>query len=185
MTFGIILCYIFTAQLEAVLTARADLSTLPEPAAMRRAQEAMLKSGWVGKTKVRWGNSMRWLRDRLEVWTAAKDDKQLAWTLGIGWACCGGAMAGGCLVFARATYGFPVALSERFADCPYSVKLVSGTINHQNTGAAVRYSAVAYSVLNLDSHSPPYSSLFIRQQYSPFFSLFSAQYSKSSALTEG
>ncbi len=31
-----------------------------------------------------------------------KDDKTLAWTLGIGWACCGGGLAGGCLVFAKA-----------------------------------------------------------------------------------
>jgi len=40
----------------------------------------------------------------LEVWTAPKDDKQIAWTLGIGWACCGGGLAGGCLVFAKVTY---------------------------------------------------------------------------------
>lgn len=40
----------------------------------------------------------------LEAWTAPKDDKQIAWTLGIGWACCGGGLAGGCLVFAKATY---------------------------------------------------------------------------------
>ena len=41
--------------------------------------------------------------DRLEIWAAPKDDKQVAWTLGIGWACCGGGLAGGCLVFAKAT----------------------------------------------------------------------------------
>lgn len=40
----------------------------------------------------------------LETWTAAHDDKRIAWTLGIGWACLGGALAGGCLVFAKAGY---------------------------------------------------------------------------------
>lgn len=43
------------------------------------------------------------LRELMEKWTAAKDDKTIAWTLGIGWACGGGAMAGGSLVFAKAT----------------------------------------------------------------------------------
>lgn len=48
-------------------------------------------------------NAMDWVKEKLEAWTAAKDDKTIAWTLGIGWACCGGGLAGGCLVFAKAT----------------------------------------------------------------------------------
>jgi len=54
---------------------------------------------------------------KLEAWTAAHDDMQIAWTLGIGWACCGGGLAGMCLVFAKA-----------------AVKLVSGALSHENTG---------------------------------------------------
>jgi len=47
---------------------------------------------------------MVWVTDVLERWAAGRDDKQVAWTLGIGWACLGGGLAGGCLVFAKATY---------------------------------------------------------------------------------
>ena len=50
-----------------------------------------------------WGWLMSWVTEMLEIWTIAKDDKQIAWTLGIGWACLGGGLAGGCLVFAKAT----------------------------------------------------------------------------------
>ena len=42
--------------------------------------------------------------EKLEIWTGPMDDGQIAWILGIGWACCGGGLAGGCLVFTKATY---------------------------------------------------------------------------------
>jgi len=45
-----------------------------------------------------WRGMMAKLGEWLELWTAAKDDKTIAWTLGIGWACAGGGLAGGCLV---------------------------------------------------------------------------------------
>lgn len=50
-----------------------------------------------------WGRGMGALRERMERWTESKGDKTVAWILGIGWACNGGAMAGGSLVFAKAT----------------------------------------------------------------------------------
>ena len=53
--------------------------------------------------KYAWDTMITFVTDHLEVWAAPKDDKQVAWTLGIGWACCGGGLAGGCLVFAKAT----------------------------------------------------------------------------------
>jgi hypothetical protein len=60
---------------------------------------------------------MNFVRNLLERWTESKDDKTIAWTLGIGWACCGGAMAGGSLVFAKAC-----------------VRLLSVTLEHRNDG---------------------------------------------------
>jgi len=45
---------------------------------------------------------MIWIAEKLEEWTAEKDDAVIAWTLGIGWACAGGGLAGECLVFAKA-----------------------------------------------------------------------------------
>ena len=53
-----------------------------------------------------WDWSMIWIAEKLEEWTARKDDKVIAWTLGIGWACAGGGLAGECLVFAKAAYVF-------------------------------------------------------------------------------
>ena len=45
---------------------------------------------------------MIWIAEKLEEWTAGKDDTVIAWTLGIGWASAGGGLAGECLVFAKA-----------------------------------------------------------------------------------
>jgi hypothetical protein len=56
-----------------------------------------------GKVRMAWRWLMTWIREVLEKWTANQDDKQVAWMLGIGWACLGGGLAGGCLVFAKAT----------------------------------------------------------------------------------
>jgi magnesium transporter len=68
----------------------------------------------------------------LEVWTAAKDDKQIAWTLGIGWACCGGGLAGGTLVFAKAT-----------------VKLLSGALSNENKGNQFGHVAPIFTIILL------------------------------------
>ncbi|THG92584.1 hypothetical protein EW145_g8665, partial [Phellinidium pouzarii] len=87
--------------------------------------------GWVGMVR-RWvrgvgavhERAMGWVCETLEVWTAAKDDKTIAWTLGIAWACCGGGLAGLCLVFAKA-----------------SVKLISGTLSNEYTGNQILHIA--------------------------------------------
>ncbi|KAF8897042.1 hypothetical protein CPB84DRAFT_1781404 [Gymnopilus junonius] len=75
---------------------------------------------------------MNWTSDRLEEWAAPKDDKQVAWTLGIGWACCGGGLAGGCLVFAKAT-----------------VKLLSGSLSHENPGNQFGHAAPIFTIILL------------------------------------
>lgn len=61
------------------------------------------KVGFFRKVRNVWAWLMAWVKEMIELWTMGKDDKQIAWTLGIGWACLGGALAGGCLVFAKAT----------------------------------------------------------------------------------
>lgn len=47
---------------------------------------------------------MHTLREKLDERTSHMDDKNLAWNIGVGWACIGGFLAGGCLVFAKAAY---------------------------------------------------------------------------------
>ncbi|KZT26776.1 hypothetical protein NEOLEDRAFT_1177356 [Neolentinus lepideus HHB14362 ss-1] len=116
MAFALIFLFIFTSQLDAVLSSRSDLSAEPF-AGMSGRRNIPPGVGFGAKVGVAWAKAMVWIGEKLELWTAAQDDKQIAWTLGIGWACCGGGLAGGCLVFAKA-----------------SVKLISGSLSHENLG---------------------------------------------------
>jgi magnesium transporter len=88
------------AQLDAVLVSRSDLSAVPF--SMERPSLEVPSKNMFRRVLVLWENAMRLIRVYLESWTAAHDDKRIAWTLGIGWACLGGGLAGGCLVFAKA-----------------------------------------------------------------------------------
>jgi magnesium transporter len=103
MTTLIVVQYICNTQLEAVYTARQEISVLPSHRTpIPRSQETQ-PVGYFTKVAALWSRTMQKLRDIMEAWTAPKDDKTIAWTLGIGWSCNGGAMAGGSLVFAKAT----------------------------------------------------------------------------------
>ncbi|CDO77686.1 hypothetical protein BN946_scf184969.g37 [Trametes cinnabarina] len=132
MAFSLIFLYIFTSQLDQVLTARSDLHA--EPFADMRARISSLApaTSYLGKLRRSWQNAMLWIREKLEVWTASHDDKRIAWTLGIGWACCGGGLAGGCLVFAKA-----------------AVKLISGAMSHENTGNQFGHASVIFTFILL------------------------------------
>lgn len=102
MAFALVFLYIFVSQLDAVLSARSDLTSVPS-AGFGGAIGLGGRDVTLGvKVARRWERLMMAVRERLEVWTASHDDKRVAWTLGIGWACCGGGLAGGTLVFAKA-----------------------------------------------------------------------------------
>jgi hypothetical protein len=103
MAFALILLLIFTSSLDAILAARSDLSSEPFSGMRARQGPKATPVGYWRKVKAGWDDAMMWVMENLEVWSAPKDDKMIAWTLGIGWACCGGGLAGGCLVFAKAT----------------------------------------------------------------------------------
>lgn len=113
MSFTLIFLYTFTSQLDAVLAARADLSAAPFGSMTPPDWSSPTPSNWFGKVrhgfgkiKYTWDYGMMRIKEWLESWTAPQEDKRVAWTLGIGWACCGGALAGGTLVFAKASYVF-------------------------------------------------------------------------------
>ncbi|KAI0051182.1 hypothetical protein FA95DRAFT_1554753 [Auriscalpium vulgare] len=130
MSLALALLYTFTSQLDLVLAARADLSA--EPFAGMSARMPVTGTGPLGKARgwARW--SLVWIAEKLEDWTAGKDDKVVAWTLGIGWACCGGGMAGECLVFAKA-----------------GVALVSGSLSHENPGNQLGHPAPIFTFIFL------------------------------------
>lgn len=98
MSFALIVLYIFTSQLDQILASRSDLSSQPFAGMRARASGTTFRS----KVLARWENMLGWTGERIEAWSAPHDDKRVAWTLGILWACCGGVLAGGCLVFAKA-----------------------------------------------------------------------------------
>ncbi|KAI0644547.1 hypothetical protein C8Q79DRAFT_912657 [Trametes meyenii] len=132
MAFALIFLSIFTSQLDQVLTARGDLNA--EPFAGVRARNGTLPAGttFIRRGVAFWRNAMLWAREKLELWTAHHDDKRIAWTLGIGWSCCGGGLAGGCLVFAKA-----------------AVKLISGAMSHENTGNQFGHASAVFTFILL------------------------------------
>jgi hypothetical protein len=101
MSLSLALVYIFATQLDQVLSSRSDLSGQPFAGMSARTPKAP-PGGLLIRLKGLWSWSMIWIAEKLEAWTAGKDDKVIAWTLGIGWACVGGGLAGECLVFAKA-----------------------------------------------------------------------------------
>jgi len=121
MTAVLLLLLLFTSRLDSILTARGDITAppllrpvagmavpLPEPNTSLALGHGN-RSFWqkvmavFATIKTVWDRMINFVTEHLELWAAPKDDKQIAWTLGIGWACCGGGLAGGCLVFAKAT----------------------------------------------------------------------------------
>ncbi|KAI0915783.1 hypothetical protein AcW1_003712 [Taiwanofungus camphoratus] len=131
MAFSLINVYIFNAQLEQVLNARSDLTAEPF-SGMSARRTGVAPVGVVRKMAAVWEGLMMRITARLETWTALHDDKRIAWTLGIGWACCGGGLAGGCLVFAKA-----------------SVKLISGSLSHENTGNQFGHASTIFTFILL------------------------------------
>ncbi|KAI0035873.1 hypothetical protein K488DRAFT_37109, partial [Vararia minispora EC-137] len=123
MTLALAGLYIFTSQLELVLNSRSDLSAQPF-AGMSSRMTVPSSGGFLARIRARYRWAMVWIAEQLEAWTAEKDDKVIAWTLGIGWACGGGGMAGECLVFAKA-----------------AVQLIGGAVSHENPGNQLGHAA--------------------------------------------
>jgi hypothetical protein len=121
MTFALLLLLLFTIKLDEVLVSRNDVSSVPFA-----GSGGGMPNGGIGnpktastngfmkvcmKLRAAWQMVSQRISEFLEMWTVTKDDKTIAWILGIGWACNGGGLAGGTLVFAKATYVTrPVAL---------------------------------------------------------------------------
>ncbi|KAH6910354.1 hypothetical protein BKA70DRAFT_1100903 [Coprinopsis sp. MPI-PUGE-AT-0042] len=138
------LLVVLTSCLDSVLAARGE--TEARPATGQRPSFHSIsaggtrgRAGFFGKVvgffkdmkaNVDW--AMSWITDLIEWWAGPKDDKQVAWTLGIGWACCGGGLAGGCLVFAKAT-----------------VKLISGSLSRVNTGNQFGHASSIFTIIFL------------------------------------
>jgi len=105
ITSAIIIQYISNTQLEAVYHARSErITAVPSNSirSSRRTSSGRVNMAWTRLSEA-WGRGQNALRELMERWTENKGDKTVAWILGIGWACNGGAMAGGSLVFAKAT----------------------------------------------------------------------------------
>ncbi|CCA66332.1 hypothetical protein PIIN_00018 [Serendipita indica DSM 11827] len=137
--------YFGASQLETILLDRMDIMGDPLMTPIPVTTSVSGSGGWrafrggpqpeVGfweGIRVRWRNMTYWTRGWIERWSRDKSEKTLAWTLGICWACCGGALAGGTLVFAKA-----------------SVKMVSGYLSHRNTGNQFGHPAAIFTFIFL------------------------------------
>lgn len=131
MSVALILVLIFTYSLDAVLAARSDIDSEPLSGATSLRMQGS-RATFLAKVKLKWRLLMARIRERLEVWTAPQDDNRIAWVLGIGWGCCGGGLAGGCLVFAKAT-----------------VKLLTGSLSHENPGNQFGHVAPIFTIVLL------------------------------------
>ncbi|KAF9268923.1 hypothetical protein L218DRAFT_892568 [Marasmius fiardii PR-910] len=143
MSFALLLLLLFTTKLDAILAARSDLSAVAfaaYPSSTRNdvntshasTRDAGIVKVTLSKAKQLWARTSIKISQLLETWTAPKDDNAIAWTLGIGWACCGGGLAGGTLVFAKAT-----------------VKLLSGSLSHENPGNQFGHPAPIFTIILL------------------------------------
>ncbi|KZT43473.1 hypothetical protein SISSUDRAFT_1057486 [Sistotremastrum suecicum HHB10207 ss-3] len=126
MSAAIFLAYTVIGQLDAVLNFRAELNSEPQLTALP------FNAGRVARARHTWNRWMFRLREKLEERTSYMDDKNLAWNIGVGWACIGGFLAGGCLVFAKA-----------------GVKLISGSLSLQNEGSQFVHPAAIITFIYL------------------------------------
>ncbi|KIK67366.1 hypothetical protein GYMLUDRAFT_37471 [Collybiopsis luxurians FD-317 M1] len=140
MSSVLILVFFCTAKLDAILTARSEI-TAPPPSAARATNTSSTRRGEdsavaaaARRAQMAWIFASMKLGDWIEQWNAPKDDKTLAWTLGISWAAVGGALAGGTLVFAKAT-----------------VKLLSGSLSNENPGNQFGHAAPIFTIILLAS----------------------------------
>ncbi|KAH0827513.1 hypothetical protein J3R83DRAFT_4226 [Lanmaoa asiatica] len=147
MSIALLIVLKFTYSLDAVLVSRSDITS--EPFTGMSARRSPLPSATLlGKAKNTYASFSLWIKEKLEIWTAPKDDRQIAWILGIGWACCGGGLAGGCLVFAKATYVLTVRLLSVVLS-PFSVKLLTGSLSHENPGNQFGHIAPIFTIILL------------------------------------
>ncbi|KZO93096.1 hypothetical protein CALVIDRAFT_540349 [Calocera viscosa TUFC12733] len=103
MSLGTLFTYAWSSMLESALHARDELelpSHAPPPAPPRASSQGPLRFLSLIWQKV--GELRRNLQGKVERVVDASDDKFLSWVLAMGWSCCGGALAGGTLVFAKA-----------------------------------------------------------------------------------
>lgn len=106
MSFALLMLLLCTSKLDAILVSRTEIVPIPLSAARPNTNSSRKDSAIVvavRRLQLAWLFVSTKIGDWLEHWNAAKDEKTIAWTLGIAWACAGGGLAGGTLVFAKAT----------------------------------------------------------------------------------
>ncbi|KAK0461173.1 uncharacterized protein EV420DRAFT_1530703 [Desarmillaria tabescens] len=117
MSFALILLLYFTSKLDELLGNRGHIvGDSDNPVITGGGQDSSLVS----------------TARRVWAFLQLHTTRQSPWTLGIGWACCGGGLAGGTLVFAKAT-----------------VKLLSGSLSHQNPGNQFGHVAPIFTIVLL------------------------------------
>ncbi|KZT54231.1 hypothetical protein CALCODRAFT_439009 [Calocera cornea HHB12733] len=103
MALGTLFTYLGSSLLESALHARDELELpvhAPPPPVPKWLAAGRLRL--LGVVLGKAGEAWRAVQGKVERVVDASDDKFLSWVLAMGWSCCGGALAGGTLVFAKA-----------------------------------------------------------------------------------
>ena len=99
--------YFVSHLLAALLASRASYSPLPSPTLGPTGGKV---TNAFGRFALKWKSMERRILVRLETLFSRTDDPRLIWLQGIGWAVCGGSLAGLCLVFTKVVvklFGLP------------------------------------------------------------------------------
>ncbi|KAK1924848.1 hypothetical protein DB88DRAFT_534894 [Papiliotrema laurentii] len=99
--------YFVSHLLAALLASRASYSPLPSPTLGPTGGKV---TNAFGRFAIKWKSMERRILVRLETLFSRTDDPRLIWLQGIGWAVCGGSLAGLCLVFTKVVvklFGLP------------------------------------------------------------------------------
>ncbi|KAF5393269.1 hypothetical protein D9757_000629 [Collybiopsis confluens] len=138
MSGALFLVFLCTSKLDAILAARSHMNAAPSSASQpmntssTKNRQSNVLVAVARRIQMIWAFVSTKLGDWIEKWNEPKDDKTIAWTLGIAWAAVGGALAGGTLVFAKAT-----------------VKLLSGSLSHENPGNQFGHVAPVFTLILL------------------------------------
>ena len=109
MFAAIFFLFLVMSHLDSILVSRSDMSDEPILEALTP------NAGYFRRGKYKWYKWNKELREQLAERNARKTDKELAWTLGVGWSFTGGLLAGGCLVFAKAWYDISDVVRSSFS----------------------------------------------------------------------
>ncbi|OBZ67037.1 hypothetical protein A0H81_12867 [Grifola frondosa] len=137
MAFSVIFLYIFTSQLDLVLSSRSDLTAEPFTTARARTSNSAAPANLIARVVGFWDNVLMWIRERLEMWMAPTTTRELH----------GHSVSDG--LAAVAVWPADVWCSPKPRKPACIVKLISGSLSHENTGNQFGHASAIFTFILL------------------------------------